>query len=588
MAFDGFVTHCMAEEWKNLILGGKIDKIYQPERDEIILTVRTPNGNHRLLLSASASNARANITTETRENPITAPMFCMLLRKHLSGGKIIGIAQNGFDRVLRLEIESYTELGDLTSEYLIIEIMGRHSNIILTDSGNKILDSAKHIDFTVSAVRQILPGLFYELPPAQDKAEPLSLGAAEITARLSQADADVLMDKWLLSEFIGMSPLTAREIVYRYAGNTKIIRGEIDPRWFGKHICDFLQAIGQNQYSPCVVLENGTGKPLAFSCVELTQYEGSAQIRPMPDMSGAVEYYFSTRARQERLNQKSASLIKLIHNNIERCEKKLALHRDNLKKSRNREKYKIYGDLLTANLYRVRYGMDAVEVENYYSENGETVKINLKPNLSPAQNAQNYYKRYNKAKTTEKYAAEQIAEAEEELYYLETVLDAVQKAESPVTFTEIREELAQQGYLPKQPGKKKKNTAVSKPNRFISSDGYEILVGRNNKQNDELTLRMAYSTDLWFHTKVIPGSHTIVRTRGGEEVPERTILEAACLAAYYSKAQNSTQVPVDFTAVKNVKKPNGAKPGMVIYDHYNTVYVTPEPNLVQTLSDKGE
>lgn len=583
MAFDGFVTHCMAEEWRKTILGGKVDKIYQPERDEIIMTVRTPNGNFRLLLSASASNARANFTQESRENPMTPPMFCMLLRKHLSGGKIINITQHGFDRVLRLEIESYTELGDLTSKYLIIEIMGRHSNVILTDADSKILDSAKHIDFTVSAVRQILPGLIYELPPAQDKREPMEATEEEIAASLAAQTDEVLLDGWLLSSFIGMSPLIAREIVYRFCGNAKAALHEVEIGAFARHTAEFFRAVAEGKYSPCVVLENGSGKPLAFSCVTLTQYEDSAQVKEMPSMSETVEYFFSTRALQERLKQKSASLVKLIHNNIDRCEKKLALHRDNLKKSQNREKYKIYGDLLTANLYRVEYGMDSVEVENYYSPKQETVKIPLKAELSPAQNAQNYYKRYNKAKTTEKYAHEQIEDAEEELYYLETVLDAVLKAEAPVTFAEIREELAQQGYLP-QVNNKKKNTVRSKPNQFRSSDGYEILVGRNNRQNDELTLRMAYSTDIWLHTKVIPGSHTIIRTRGEATVPDTTILEAAQLAAYFSKAQNSAQVPVDYTAVKNVKKPNGAKPGMVIYDHYNTVYVQPDETLTHTLA----
>lgn len=587
MAFDGFVTHCMAEEWRKNILGGKVDKIYQPERDEIIMTVRTPNGNFRLLLSASASNARTNFTQESRENPMTPPMFCMLLRKHLSGGKIINITQHGFDRVLRLEIESYTELGDLTSKYLIIEIMGRHSNVILTDADSKILDSAKHIDFTVSAVRQILPGLIYELPPAQDKREPMEMTAEEISAVLTAQTDEVLLDGWLVSSFIGMSPLIAREIVYRFCGNTKAAIHEVEIGTFARHTAEFFRAIAEGKYSPCVVLENRSGKPLAFSCVTLTQYEDSAQAKEMPSMSEAVEYFFSTRSLQERLKQKSASLVKLIHNNIDRCEKKLALHRDNLKKSQNREKYKIYGDLLTANLYRVEYGMDSVEVENYYSAEQETVKISLKAELSPAQNAQNYYKRYNKAKTTEKYALEQIKDAEEELYYLETVLDAVLKAETPVTFAEIREELAQQGYLP-QVKNNKKNTARSKPNQFRSSDGYEILVGRNNRQNDELTLRMAYSTDIWLHTKIIPGSHTIIRTRGEETVPDTTILEAARLAAYFSKAQNSAQVPVDYTAVKNVKKPNGAKPGMVIYDRYNTVYVQPDAEVVKALSKQDE
>ncbi len=575
MSYDGFVTHSVVHELNGKILGGKIDKIYQPESDEIIISVRTFDGNYRLLLSASASNARVHLTTSKRENPMIPPMLCMLMRKHLLGGKIIGIEQVDFDRIIKIDIECYNELGDLGVKSIISEIMGRHSNIIFIDENNKILDSAKHVDFTVSAVRQILPGFVYQLPPKQEKMSPKEFSLLDFTNDFTKEDKDILLDKFLLGKIMGLSPLIAREIVYRFSNHTKIAKREIDDYKFAATVDLFLKDIVSDKYSPCLVLEKDTGKPMYFSCVELTQYKNVAEINILDSISEIIDKYYLTRASQERMKQKSANILKLVHNNIDRCTKKLVMHRENLEKAKNRDKYKICGDLLTANMYRVKFGMDEVCVENYYDNNSE-LKIKLDPNISPSQNAQKYYKKYNKAKVTEKYAEEQIVGAEEELEYLETVQESILKAESPRDLSEIKEELSEQGYISNTASKKKKKTQKSMPMKFISSDGYEILVGRNNKQNDEVTIRMSYSTDIWLHTKNIPGSHTLIRTNGTGEAPDSTILEAAQLAAYYSKAKNSAQVPVDYTQIKNVKKPNGAKPGFVIYEKNNTVYVTPK------------
>ena len=575
MSYDGFVTHSVVHELNGKILGGKIDKIYQPESDEIIISVRTFDGNYRLLLSASASNARVHLTTSKRENPMTPPMLCMLMRKHLLGGKIIGIEQVDFDRIIKIDIECYNELGDLGVKSIISEIMGRHSNIIFIDENNKILDSAKHVDFTVSAVRQILPGFVYQLPPKQEKMSPKEFSLLDFINDFTKEDKDILLDKLLLGKIIVLRPLIEREIVYRFSNHTKIAKREINDYKFAATVDLFLKDIVSDKYSPCLVLEKDTGKPMYFSCVELTQYENVAEINILDSISEIIDKYYLTRASQERMKQKSANILKLVHNNIDRCTKKLVMHRENLEKAKNRDKYKICGDLLTANMYRVKFGMDEVCVENYYDNNSE-LKIKLDPNISPSQNAQKYYKKYNKAKVTEKYAEEQIVGAEEELEYLETVQESILKAESPRDLSEIKEELAEQGYISNTASKKKKKTQKSMPMKFISSDGYEILVGRNNKQNDEVTIRMSYSTDIWLHTKNIPGSHTLIRTNGSGEVPDSTILEAAQLAAYYSKAKNSAQVPVDYTQIKNVKKPNGAKPGFVIYEKNNTVYVTPK------------
>ena len=574
MSFDGFVTHCVTNELCSKLIDGKIDKVYQPEKDEIILSVRTRNGNFKLLLSASASNARIHLTEVKKENPMVPPMFCMLMRKHLCGAVIKSITQSGFDRVVRINAETRNELGDLCLRSVIIEIMGRHSNIILTDENGRIMDSAKHIDFTVSAVRQVLPGMEYELPPRQDKKTADEINPHDLMEALVQEADDTLLDKFLIGYVEGMSPLLAREIVYRFGGNTKIIKSDADLAAFTVHAVDFIKKTAEGEFSPSLVFDVLEKKPTAFSCVKLCQYEGAGRVEEYTSVSEVIDAYYEIRSRREYMKQRSSALLKLVNNNIERCRKKIVMHRENIESSKNRDKYKMYGDLITANLYRISYGDEAVKVQNYYSENAEEIEIKLKKDISPSQNAQRFYKKYNKAKTTEIYATEQLEIAENELYYLESVAESIENADNPAELEEIRTELSAEGYVPKQRDAKKK-PQKSEPLKIISVDGYEILIGRNNRQNDELTLKSSYSTDIWFHTKEIPGSHTVVRTRGIGEAPETTLRQAAELAAYHSKARNSSQVPVDYTHIKNVKKPNGAKPGMVIYDKYNTVYVTP-------------
>ncbi len=582
MSFDGLVTYGIVTEFKNKIVGGKINQIYQPERDEIIMTVRTFEGNFKVLLSASASNSRVHFTEGKKENPITAPLFCMIMRKHLVGGKIVSVEQEGFDRVIKIGVESYTELGDLTVKTLIIEIMSRHSNIILVGNDGKIIDSIKHIDLTVSKVRQVLPGFFYSPPPTQDKINPILATKEEIFKSLSQLPQDFSADKALVEIFFGLSPLISREILYRFYKNSRVMLSQIDISAYTEEIFRFFEGIKNGEFSPTVALDMPDKKPVAFSCVKLTQYEGG-KLSFYNSISEAVDGFYMSRGEREHLTQRSAHIVKIINNNIERCRKKVLIHKENLKKAQNRDKYKIYGDLLTANMYKMISGATKVEVENFYEAPPSVVEIPLKADLSPSQNAQRYYKLYTKAKTTEMYSKEQIKEAQEEQYYLETVLESVSKAESASDIAEIKDELSQEGYIPSVKNKKSKFNKKTAPMEFLSSDGYKILVGRNNHQNDMLTIKMAFSTDIWLHTKIIPGSHTIIRAEGNKEIPEKTILEAATIAAYFSKAKNSTQVPVDYTVVKNVKKPSGAKPGLVIYDNYNTVYVTPNEETVNKL-----
>ncbi len=582
MAFDGFVTHGIVRELKQLLTDGKVDKIHQPERDEITVSVRTREGLFRLVISAATANPRLHLTEISRQNPITAPLFCMILRKHLTGGRIKRISQIDFDRIIRIDIECYTEMGDLTEKSLVVEIMGKHSNIILVQNDNKIIDSIKHVDFTTSAVRQVLPGLIYELPPSQNKSNPNSVDIDNLCKKLSECPSDILLDKFLLSEFTGMSPLLARETVFRMHKSTRVFACDTDPCAFAKHTADFITECTCS-HGGLVVLDKETEKPLSFSCTKLCQYDTVTKEVEYPSLSQAVEAFFASRDMHDRLTQRAASTVKLVSNNIDRCEKKIALHTENIQSVQDREKYKIYGDLLTANLYQLDSGIDSVTLENYYSEDLSEVKIPLKPELSPVKNAQRYYKLYTKAKATEEHSTAQLADAKAELSYLETVLDSITRASSYADITEIREELREQGYLAAIKNKKKKAQKKSMPLEFISSDGYTILVGRNNKQNDELTIRTAYSTDMWLHTKQIPGSHVIIRTNGSGEVPDNTLVEAATIAAYYSKAQKATGVAVDYTLVKNIRKPNGSKPGFVIYETNYTVYVTPDEKLVESL-----
>lgn len=582
MSFDGIVTRSISIELNEKLKGAKIDKIYQPERDEIIIGLRTISDYYKLLMTASSSNPRIHLTNQKKENPITAPLFCMILRKHLQGGKILSTKQIFSDRIIEIEIESYTELGDLTVKRLIIEIMGRHSNIILVSEKNTIIDSIKHIDFTVSSVRQILPGLIYEYPPLQDKISPDCFTVEKIKEILDTKASDTTFEKAIVSSVTGISPQLAREIAFRANKtiNTPLINCNIEK--LTSETISFFDNVKNNRFLPTLVYDSTKKHPESFSCVELTQYY-PLPVYSSESISEIIDKFYEERSQNERINQKSAGLIKIINNNIDRCKKKIQLHKQNIEKSTKRDKYKTYGDLLVANLYKVNYGDKTAIVTNYFSENQEDIEIPLKPDLSPSQNAQHYYKLFNKAKTTEEYSIKELEKTENELYYLETVLESLSLSKTASDIDEIKEELAQQGYINIQKKKNKKNTQKPRPFEFRTSDGYTVYVGRNNIENDWLTLKSSYSTDIWLHTKFIPGSHTIIKTKGETDIPDSTIIEAATLAAYHSKAKKSAQVPVDYTIIKNVKKPKGAKPGFVIYDYYNTVYVTPSEEIVDKL-----
>lgn len=580
MAFDGIAISCIVHELNDILAQGRVDKVLQPEYDEIILAVRSGGKNHKVVLSASSSNPRVHITTVQKENPEKAPMFCMLLRKHLLGGRIVAVTQPEFERVVEFHIESRDEMGDISVKRLVIEVMGRVSNIILVDAAGKVLGSIKHIDFSVSQVRQLIPGMMYEMPPSQGKLNPLTVDEETVADRLWNYSLSA--DKFLLDTFVGIGPLSAREIAYCATGsadtNCQIMTNEQKTK-FAKYIKEFFENIKKGNFSPVLIYKDNE-KIKDFSGINITHYENTFIIKSFENLNDAVDEFFKTKDFQERISQKTSSLLKFVDTNIQRCQKKLALQQQKMKDCENKEKNKVIGDLLIANLYRINYGDEFVEVEDYYN-NMQIVKISLKPELSPAQNAQRYYTIYQKLKNAEVITAQQMELAKQEIDYLESVKENLLIVENEREINELRDELYSQGYRIKRGEKSKIRKQVSKPLEFQLSDGFIAYVGRNNTQNDELTLRQSRANDLWFHTKYIHGSHTVIKTEG-RTPSDDVIVEAAKICAYYSKARDSANVPVDYTIIKNVKKPNGAKPGMVIYDNYNTVNVKPE------LPDNGE
>ncbi len=575
MALDAVAIRALVNELQVLV-GGRIDKIHQPERDEIIIHVRTFEDHYKLVVSASSAHPRIHLTKNSKKNPAVAPLFCMLLRKHIGSGKIVAIEQEGFERIVKVSVESYDELGDLTTKQLIIEIMGRYSNIVLVSADNRIIDSVKHIDESVSSVREILPGGLYEAPPVQDK-KNLTDFDNETPLDFSRPQK---ADKALISSIGGISPLTARELIYSVYGTTDVNSQEINTNRSAAlkvAVIRLCEKVKSGEFYPCLITDNNTGRIIEFSAIDIAQYEKLARVEHYDSMNALVDAFYYKRDMHERMRQKSADLVKLLNNSRERAAKKMSILERTLKDAENLETYRIYGDLLTANIYRMGEGMKEIEVENFYESDCPTVKITLDPAMSPSQNAQKYYKKYTKAKTALTEAAKQLESSRTDLDYIESTLAMVENCEEVADINAIRAELIEQGYIARrQINKNKRKKEASKPMHFVSSDGFDIYVGRNNTQNDYLTLKLANSSDLWFHTKDIHGSHTVIKLGLDKDVPHQTIFEAAQLAAYYSKARESSQVPVDYTVIKNVKKPNGAKPGMVIYEGYNTIYVTPK------------
>jgi len=553
MALDGIFLRGIVKELKNSIINGKVDKINQPEDNEIIIFIRNNSRNIKLLISSSPVYPKIHITDINKENPIKAPMFCMVLRKYLKGGKVIDIEQIGSDRIMKLTFSNTDELGFNSIYNLYVEIMGRHSNITLVrERDNLIMDSIKHITPDINRVRTLLPMLSFVFPPKSDKLDPYNTSSEELSDFIK--DNNILNDSFIYSNcFTGVSTPLSKELYIRFQGN---ING----------VFEFLKDLDKKD---SFYLYKKLEKFKDFSPTSLTYMDSYEEV-VYNSPSKLISDFYLNKDKNDRLNSKSSNLQKIVNTNIDRCEKKIKILKDNLEKAKDKDTYKLKGELLTANIFKLKEGMDKIKLENYYSEN-EEIEIKLNIQKSPSHNIQDYYKKYNKLKSTEKMSQIQLDLADEELLYLNSVLTNILNCDTYKEIEDIKKELIETGYIKYRAGKKAKETP-SKPMHYKSSDGTDIYVGKNNIQNDFLTLKLADKNDTWLHTKDIPGSHVIIKSR---EISESTLNEAASLAAFYSKGRTSSKVPVDYTQVRNVKKPNGAKPGMVIYTTNNTIYVTP-------------
>ncbi len=578
MALDGIFLSHIAKEIKDQALGGRITQIHQPNRDEIIMAIRTMEGTRKILLSARANSPRVSFTRFAPENPPVPPMLCMLLRKKLGSGKLVDVRQPELERILFLDFEAVNELGDKVKITVAAEIMGKYSNVIIIDEEGIIIDSLKRVDMTVSSQRLVLPGLRYELPPPQDKLNILSSEAEKICERIKENYSGGAVSKAVIASIQGISPVVSREIEYRAFGDffSGSLYEEKNFQSLVNAVEDLKNTAENVSGEPYILIKEGNNAfDFSFMCPK--QYGDAVEIKKCQSFGELLDTYYSTRDSAERMKVKSKDLHRLLVNITERLSKKINLQKAQLQQCENREELRIKGDLLQANLYRIERGANSVTVENFYDPEMKPITIELDPALSPSVNAQRYYRDYRKAKTAEKYLKEYIEKAMEELEYIDAVSDELARAESERELSQIRLELSEQGYI-KEPKGKRKPPAALPPLEYKSSDGYKILVGRNNKQNDQLTLKQANNNDMWLHTKDIHGSHVIIES-DGEEIPDRTLVEAANLAAYHSKARESSKVPVDYTRVRYVKKPAGAKPGMVIYVNNKTLYVEPKSKI---------
>ena len=583
MPLDAICLQAVVEELRLQLLNLRIDKVQQPARDQVILLLR---GNKRLLLNAGANAPRIQLTEVPRDNPAEPPMFCMLLRKHLVGARVADITQPPLERLVRMELDITDDFGQPGKRTLVLEAMGRRSNLILLDGEGRVIDCMRRVDADMSAARQVLPGLYYEPPAAVGRLPVTEETEAGFREKLSAGNPERQIDAFLLDHYFGISPLMARELAFRTTGETDshlfgLDRAGEDRLW--EELSEFISAVQENCFIPiCLVKE---GRPFEFSCLPIRQYGSAAEQETYESFSALLDAFYEARERQERVRQRGADLIRTATTARDRLRRKLAMQEKDYAATQDRDRLRVCGDLITSNLYRMERGQSKLVCENFYDENCAETTIQLDPLLTPQQNAAKYYKRYTKAKTAEKYLREQMEIARRDLEYLESVLEEIQHAEAEQDFIEIRNELRDAGFLRKQGKSKKEPKRTARPWEFHTTSGIRVLVGRNNRQNDQLTCKEADHRDIWLHTQKIHGAHVILCT-GGQAVDDDTIVEAAKLAAWYSQARESGNVPVDYTQVKNVKKPAGARPGMVIYNTCRTVNVTPDEELVKALRVK--
>ena len=576
MAFDAGMLACMTWEILKESKGARIEKVYQPDRDEIHIQIRSIHGGRRLLINAGSNNPRIGFTEISKENPQNPPMFCVLLRKHLQGARLSDIEQLGFERAVLLSFDTRDEMGFDTKCYLVAELMGKYSNLIFLDAEKRIVSALKTVDFTTSSLRQVLPGMLYELPPKQDKNDPLECSEEQFFALYDNAMGEQRADKFIISNFLGISNAVAREMAYRSCGNIDATLRNCACKELYSAFSDIIGQIKNAEFTPTTVFEGERAVEYAFC--RLTFYTGF-DVKEFDSPSKMIDAYFEGRDREVRVKQKATDILKILTNSESRLLKKMDKQRAELEDCKQGEKYKKQGDLITSNIYAIERGMKRVELidyEAYDEESGEfgKVVIELDSRLSPSSNAQRMYKKYNKCKNAERELAIQIEKAERELQYVYSVFDALAHAENTSDLVEIRDELYTSGYASKMKSyrpQKKKSTSFM---RFKTTDGYTVLCGKNNIQNENITFNLASKSDYWFHVKNKAGSH-VVMVCNGEEPDAINFTEAAEIAAYYSSVEGGANVPVDYTFAKNVKKIQGANPGLVIYHTNWTAYVTP-------------
>lgn len=548
MALDGIFLHHLKKEIEAFSVGSRIEKIYQPSKEELVFSLRSREGAKKLLLSCKADSARIHFTDYPPENPAKPPMLCMLFRKHLTGSRITAVTQNGLERIIKISADAVNELGDSVSLTIVVEIMGRYSNIILLNENGIIIDALKRIDENKSQVRCVLPGRVYVSPPPQNKLNLFEDDMEQIKERIYQSNKT--LSNAFQDAVMGVSPIVCRE----YENGVTIEK---------------IREYAEKPVPVAVIRET----PMDFSFMPVTQYGSLVELKEFETFSSLLDFFYYEKVRADRIRQRSGDLFKKLQSLQERAVRKAVNREKELADCRDKDKYRIFGDLLSTNQYNLEKGAPFYDLENYY-DNCNMIRVPADVTLSPSQNAQKYYKEYRKKQIAETKLNDFIEDAKKEAEYLETVIDSLSRAETDSEITEIRNELAETGYLKYKADKKSKHTKALKPIEFESEEGFKIFVGRNNLMNDRLTFKLSKNYDLWFHTKDIPGSHVVVQN-DGREFTDKVIREAAMLAARNSKAGNSSNVPVDYTIIKNVKKPSGAKPGMVIYVDYKTEFVTP-------------
>lgn len=577
MALDGITIACIADELNHTILNGRIYKIAQPENDELLLTIKTGNGQFRLLLSAGASLPFLYLTETNKPSPMTAPNFCMLLRKHLQNGRITAIRQPGLERILMFDIEHLNELGDLCHKTLAVEIMGKHSNIIFLNDDNTIIDSIKHISGAVSSVREVLPGRDYFIPMTQEKYDPFTIDKQTFLSVVGMKPMPTA--KAVYTTLTGFSPVMAEELLFRSSIDSALPANTLSEELLlhlYNHFNWLMEEIAEKKFMPNILLRGDT--PVEFAALTLTQY-GDLKVLSNPSISYILENYYAKKNTVTRIRQKSADLRRIVQTALERNVKKYELQQKQLKDTEKKDKFKVYGELINAYGYGLESGCKSFEADNYYTN--EKITIPLDEMLSPQENAKKYFDKYNKLKRTEEAVLGQAAETKKEIEHLESISTSLDIALLEEDLTQIKEELIESGYIRKK-GTSKKIRVTSKPFHYISSDGYHMYVGKNNFQNDELTFKFATGNDWWFHAKGIPGSHVIVKSNN-EELPDRTFEEAGSLAAYYSKGREQGKVEIDYIEKKNIKKPNGSKPGFVVYYTNYSLIAVPDISKIEQM-----